>query len=156
MRHDCRRTGTSSRRSHRQPRRIAFPNCESSERASIFLSCRHGERGGASTGCGRGPPQGRGFSCEGLQRARLLGSHRPRIGVESPTLYPLCDIHVREPCEWTTMHGGHNSHATQRRHPNNAPLFRDIMAVENRKVLSSTNGLKVIQVDQIGELKIMW
>ncbi|GAX85838.1 hypothetical protein CEUSTIGMA_g13253.t1 [Chlamydomonas eustigma] len=39
--------------------------------------------------------------------------------------------------------------------PSNAALFRDIKAVENREVITSTRGLKVVMVDQIGELRVL-
>ena len=40
-------------------------------------------------------------------------------------------------------------------HPNNSALFRDIKCVRNRKILQESPGLRVVEVDQIGELKIM-
>ncbi|MEW5307089.1 MAG: hypothetical protein WDW36_009507 [Sanguina aurantia] len=41
-------------------------------------------------------------------------------------------------------------------YPDNSALFRDVKRVGNRSVLSTAPGLKVLEVEQLGELKVMW
>lgn len=41
-------------------------------------------------------------------------------------------------------------------YPDNSALFRDVKRVGDRKVLSSHPGLKVVDVQQVGELRVLW
>jgi hypothetical protein len=41
-------------------------------------------------------------------------------------------------------------------HPDNSSLFRDVARVGNRTVVSYKPGHKVVEVEQHGELKVLW
>mmetsp|Transcript_36015 Transcript_36015/g.80163 ORF Transcript_36015/g.80163 Transcript_36015/m.80163 type:complete len:299 (+) Transcript_36015:3-899(+) len=87
----------------------------------------------------------------GLAGSSTAGGKNFHADVSNANGY-LCHVNVE--CTW---HGvGPEAVFNIFTFPNNAPLFRDIKCVGGRKVKSSAPGSKHIEVEQVGELKILW